>query len=325
MSGKQHLSELLANGQVIREPDGYGKGFWIGAPGLFHDRSDGTFYLSYRIRRPRGILPDRGAETRIARSSDGVNFEDMWSAKKEDFPTTSIERSALCRGSDNQWRLFTSYVDPADHRWCVAVIEAPTIEQLDPIRLRRVFSAADLGLEGIKDPWVFEHEGLFHMIVSVALTTPQTNETSHAACDIYNTGQCLSATGLATSPDLNQWQWVGVIFTPSEGWDRYCRRINSLVFHDGRFLAFYDGSESHEDNYEEKTGLAESTNLRNFRSLTPDGPAFISPNASGSLRYVDIQVIDGQAHIFYEFTREDGSHDLRMVRQGLGVITDIAG
>lgn len=63
-------SELLSGGLVIREPAGLEKGYWVGAPGVFHARDENCFYLTYRIRRPRGIAPDRGGEARIARSTD---------------------------------------------------------------------------------------------------------------------------------------------------------------------------------------------------------------------------------------------------------------
>ena len=49
-------------GEVIREPESQGNGYWVGAPGTFYDSTDGTFYLVYRVRRPRGVEPDRGAE-----------------------------------------------------------------------------------------------------------------------------------------------------------------------------------------------------------------------------------------------------------------------
>ena len=82
-------------GTVIRTPPGEGRGYWMGAPGATYDAGAKKFYLSYRLRRPRGVEPDRGAETRVAVSSDGVAFEDVWSGTKDLLETTSIERSAL--------------------------------------------------------------------------------------------------------------------------------------------------------------------------------------------------------------------------------------
>jgi hypothetical protein len=79
------------------------------------------------------------------------------------------------------------------------------------------------------------------------------------------------------------------------------------------YLAFYDGSASHLENYEEKCALAVSDDLRNWRSISPAGPALTSPHASTSLRYVDAKFADGAWHLFYEFARKDGAHDLRVI------------
>jgi hypothetical protein len=306
-------SKLLAEGRVLREPVGLENGYWAGAPGVFYEKEEGAWYLTYRIRRPRGIPPDRGGEARIARSKDLQSWDDLWSVTKDKFDSASIERCALWKGADGQWRYFASYVDPADGRWCVSVVMARDIERLDATTANPVFKAKPLGLEGIKDPWIFEHEGTFHMILSVALPTARTSEQSHSTLDIFNTGECVSATGLAISRNLEQWAWQGIVFTPAgQGWDRYCRRINSIVPQQGRFFAFYDGSASHAENYEEKTGMAVSSDLRQWQSLTPAGPRFTSAHVTGSLRYMDAQITGGQALLFYEFARADGAHDLRL-------------
>jgi hypothetical protein len=103
------------------------------------------------------------------------------------------------------------------------------------------------------------------------------------------------------------------VFAPgSIGWDQYCRRINSVVRWKGKFYGFYDGSASPAENYEEKTGWAVSPDLRRWQSLTPEAPLITSPHRSGSLRYVDAQVLGEEAVLFYEFARADGAHDLRL-------------
>ncbi len=306
-------SELLSNGRVLREPVGCENGYWAGAPGVFYAADEHAWYLTYRLRRPRGVQPDRGGEARIARSTDLSTWEDLWSVTKDKFDSASIERCAARKAPDGIWRYFVSYVDPADGRWCVSVPKAATIEGLDPARARPLFKAPPLGLEGVKDPWIFEQHGAFHMLVSVAVRTDRTGADSHATLDIFNTGECVSATGLATSSDLESWQWQGVVFKPQAGgWDCYCRRINSVVPLNGKFIAFYDGSAGHHQNYEEKTGLATSPDLRQWQVLTPEGPRLTSPHSSNSLRYLDAQVIGGRLLLFYEFARPDGAHDLRL-------------
>ena len=309
-------SEDFVEGRVIREPAGCEKGYWVGAPGAFHAADEKAWYLTYRVRRPRGVAPDRGGEARIARSTDLEHWQDVWSVTKDKFNTASMERCAIRKGPDGQWRYFTSFVDPADSRWCVAVMKSAAVKSLDAAKAQRLFTAKPLGLEGVKDPWIVEVNGLFHLFLSAAVPTPRTADSSHATLDIFNTGECVSATGLAISRDLENWEWQGIVFAPgTSGWDVYCRRLNSAVGQQGKWLAFYDGSASHLENYEEKTGLAISTNLRGWESLTPAGPAFTSPRASGSLRYMDAQAVDGAVHLFYEFARADGAHDLRYLKQ----------
>ncbi len=307
-------SEVLTAGQVIREPVGNDKGFWVGCPGAFHDDEEKAWYLAYRVRRPRGVQPDRGGEVKVCRSNDLQQWDDVLTIRKDQYNSASIERSVVRRGPDGQWRYFSSYVDPDDGRWCTNMIKAPTVDGLDPVQQKVIFKAAPMGLEGIKDPWVMEKDGTYYMFLSIALPTSNTGDDSHNTLDIYNTGECVSATGLATSTDLENWDYQGTVFQPGQdGWDKYCRRINSVVEKGGKYYAFYDGSASHLENYEEKTAIAVSDDLKSWSSLNPDGPALVSPYASTSIRYIDAQLHDGKYHVFYEFAREDGAHNMRLV------------
>src|SRR3984957_2719010 len=120
-----------STGEIIREPVGKEKGYWAGAPGAFYAADEGTWYVTYRIRRPRGIAPDRGGEARIMRSTDLKTFMDVWSVIKDRYDTASIERSAIRKGADGVWRYWTSYVDPKDGRWCTAVIKGRDVAKLD--------------------------------------------------------------------------------------------------------------------------------------------------------------------------------------------------
>lgn len=307
-------STAFESGKVIREPVGAEAGYWAGAPGVFYAADERAWYLSYRIRRPRGVEPDRGGETRIARSTDLERWEDIWSVTKDRFVSASMERCALRRGADGVWRYFISYVDPTDGRWCVSVLKAGEVTKLSADKVTPLFKAKPLGLEGVKDPWIWAEEDGFYMLLSVALPTAATKDSSHATLDIFNTGECVSATAMASSRDLDHWDWMGVVFAPdSPGWDKYCRRINSFVRRNGKRYGFYDGSASSAENYEERTGLAVSSDLRQWQPLTTTAPLFTSPHRSGSLRYIDAQVEKDKVELFYEFARPDGAHDLRLV------------
>jgi hypothetical protein len=159
----------FAQGTVVRNPPGEGPGYWAGAPSVTYDEERGDFYLVYRLRRPRGVEPDRGAEVRIARGREGVDFEDIWRGTKEILRSASIERCALVREAAGRWVLYVSYVDPADGRWRVDRVETDRPDAFDLACAQAVLTAADLGVEGVKDPFVFQVAGLQHMIVSVAI------------------------------------------------------------------------------------------------------------------------------------------------------------
>lgn len=313
-------AELLNSGAVLREPAGHQTGYWVGAPGTFIAAKENAVYLTYRIRRPRGVHPDRGGEVRIARSTAGGPFTDIWQAEKTQFNTASIERCAVWEGPDNTWRYFVSFVDPADGRWMVSVIRASDPSRFDPAEATHLFRGADFQLEGVKDPWIFHENGRYYMLLSVALPTAETGGDSHSTLDIFNTGQCLSATALAVSEDLQHWDWQGVVFRPesSSTWDSYCRRINSVVRTGTQYIGFYDGSASHAENYEEKCGIAVSSDLKAWKSITPDGPKLVSPNTTHSARYFDARISSDALLLFYEWARPDGAHELRFLTQPNG-------
>jgi hypothetical protein len=54
------ISESFASGKIIRKPVGKENGYWAGAPGAFFAGDEVAWYLTYRIRRPRGVAPELG-------------------------------------------------------------------------------------------------------------------------------------------------------------------------------------------------------------------------------------------------------------------------
>ncbi len=303
-----------ADGIVIRRAPEDGPGYWAGAPGAYFDAEHDAFYLTYRLRRPRGVQPDRGAEVRIARSGDGIRYDDVWVATKDERHCDSIERCALARAPSGRWLLYVSYVDPEDGRWRIDAVEAARPDGFDLRRARPALTAGDVHGEGVKDPFIFRVAGLYHMIVSIAQPRGTASaEELHGSRDAYNTGLVRSGTGLATSDDGLTWQYEGPILTPrSEGWDRYCSRISCLWYEPPVWLALYDGSADVSENYEERCGLAYSFDLRHFHRATPGGPLMVTPHGSGALRYFDVLVLRDAKLFYYEMARPDGSHDLRV-------------
>jgi len=301
------------DGVTVREPLNAGPGWWAGAPSALYDHESEQFYLYYRIRKPREL--GRGVACRVARSEDGIRFEDIWRIGKEDLDSPSVEKSCIFKAPDGSWRLYISYVDPETNMWRIDCMQADAPDAFDPTDRETVFLPRELGLEGIKDPMVYRIGPMYYMIVSYAPAAEgvATEEEKHGTGDVYNTGIVKSHTGLATSGCGLNWHWQGDILSPpDEGWDRYCTRIGSILCRAPVFIGFYDGSASVEENYEEKAGLCVSYDLRNWERVTRAAPYVTSPH--GCIRYVEVLEAPGGLYYYYEWTREDGSHELRVTR-----------
>jgi hypothetical protein len=257
------------------------------------------------MRRPH---PGRGYELRIGASRDGQHFETVWSAGKDRFGAESIERCALARVGD-MWRLYVSFVRHDDRRWRIGLVEARTIDAFDPAAMAVVLDPTGLGLAAVKDPWLRRDGDRWLMFVSYG-TLPSEKVGLHASGDALSTGRTLSATGLATSLDGRRWDWAGPILMPSaSGWDAFTARLSTAVRHGDGWLGLYDGSATLAQNYEERCGLARSSDLRRWERISLDGPAIGTAVGPGGVRYVDVSEA-GDA--FYEYTRPDGAHELRV-------------
>ncbi|HEX6509056.1 MAG TPA: hypothetical protein VF221_15615, partial [Chloroflexota bacterium] len=308
------------DGEVVLEPEHDGDGYWVGAPGVLNDSAERCWWLTYRRRRPRGVNPDglgdRGYVACVARSADGLHFEDAWEVGQRTWSTPSMERFSLVR-DDAIYRLYVSYVDPADNRWRIDFVEAAHPSRFDAYSLQPVLTADDLAavpeerIEGVKDPWVFRVGPTWHMLVSYAasgIPTVEDRARMHETADAYNTGLITAPTGLATSTDGRRWRWEGRILETGapNAWDGYQARLSSVVSAAGFWLGFYDGSASERENYEERCGLATSVDLHHWTKLTAVQPAILAPHGTGSVRYVEAVLHDGALHCYYEYARTDG-------------------
>jgi hypothetical protein len=289
-------------GSVLVAAPGDGPGSWAGAPGAYRDGD--RLFVSYRLRRPR---PDRGYELRIASVQDG-DARTIWSARREAFAAESIERSALIRARDG-WRLYASYVDAFDHKWRIALLEATSPDGFDVTHRRVVLHPDELGLAAVKDPWLRIVDGRWHMLVSCG---PRGEGVAlDSSGDALSTGIVRSETGLATSADGRDWTWRGVVFAPSRaGWDRFTARLTTAVRDGEGWTACYDGSASLAENYEERCGIARSRDLRTWERVSAEGPAIGTARGRGGVRYVDVTEA---GDVLYEYTREDGAHELRAI------------
>ncbi len=217
------------------------------------------------------------------------------------------------------FRYFVSYVSLDDKHWTTSVVRAARVEDLDVANRKPLFSTPIPDFQGFKDPWIFTHNQTFYLFLSVAVPVESTNPDSHSSFDIFNTGDCISASALAISTDLETWNFQGVVLKPDRfGWDRYYRRICSVFVANNLFYAIYDGSSSHHENYEERSAIAVSKDLLSWKSLSVDSPFWMSPYASRSLRYCSVLATGKDTiAIAYEFSRVDKSHELRLIETSI--------
>jgi len=303
-------------GEVVLRPERNEPGYWSGCAGVLHD--EGRFWLTYRQRRPRGASAERGWRCAVAESHDGLSFTDVWSVHKDELRTSSMERFCLVPAGEHGYTLYFSYVDPADSRWRIDAVTAKHPSEFDVGAAVNVLNAASTGTEGVKDPYVMKIGPVTYLFASYAAPAPGLDGSAHATGDIYNVGATTHPTGLATSLDGNDFQWHGEVLSVGPDWNSYQARLNSVVPIAGGYVGFYDGSASHEENYEERCGVAVSSDLFHWRRLSDDRPWVVSPHATGSVRYVDAFIHEEQWWVYYETTRPDQAHELRLVRVPLG-------
>ncbi|MEA3320403.1 MAG: hypothetical protein U9Q88_10265 [Bacillota bacterium] len=304
-------------GKAVITPLGNETGYWAGAPTILFDEKNETFYLYYRLRNPRGLGDnERGFEVRIASSKDGENFTDMWSLHKKQLNSSSIERSALVKVQDNLYRLYVSYVDSADNRWRIDVVEAETPFSFDVNNRKKVLTASDYpGVEGVKDPYIVKHDDLYYMYFVYAKGIEDADLGSmHNTGDVHNTGLAVAPTGLAVSKDGVNFEWKDTVLPVSEsGWDRYQSRLTSIIPYQGAYTVLWDGSIGVEQNYEEKLALALTVDLKTFAKINVNGPV-LETSLKKAVRYVDAIIHEDQIWYYYEYTREDGAHELRLCK-----------
>ncbi|MFC4536039.1 hypothetical protein [Sphaerisporangium dianthi] len=276
---------------LVLAPPGDEPGNWVGAPSSVY--SDGVFYLAYRLRRPIG--EGRGYAVAVARSLDGEHFETVYTITREEADTESLERPALVRTPGGVWRLYISCATYGTKHWRVEVMQAGDPSAFDASQ-REVVLPGD-PKTAVKDPVILYHDGLWHLWASC-----------HPLSDPGEEDQMV--TDYATSADGLEWTWEGTALTGRPGcWDARGVRVTAVV-HDGdTILAAYDGRASAAENYEERTGLATGAD---HSTLTPVGTEPVAQSPYGGLRYLDVlRLPDGRRRLYYEITRQDGSHELR--------------
>ena len=233
--------------------------------------------LAYRVRDAER----RGGAVVIARSEDGERFSTVATLEKERFGAESLERPALVHAGAG-WRLYVSCATPGSKHWRIDVLEAA-----DPASFgdsQTVFAGDER--TGVKDPVIRFADGRWHAWICCH------------PLDIAGEEDRMTS-AYATSSDGLRWDWHGTVLAPRPGaWDARGTRVTAVV--PGR--AYYDGRATKEENFSERTGLAERANTR-LRAVG-DEPL-------GDFRYLDVLAVSGGERWYYEAPLPDGSHELR--------------
>ncbi|WP_053957992.1 hypothetical protein [Sulfobacillus thermosulfidooxidans] len=295
---------------LVRESPHDAEGYWAGAPAAYYDDDDDVLYLYYRLRRPRG--QGRGYEARIAQSRDGVHFQDVWVVTQQQLASPSIERGCLVKQPEG-WVLYLSYVHPDTHQWQIDRIDGDRPETLNIATRTVELTPSGINGHAVKDPVIVRQGPVSFMYVSYApasLTRElRPDDHLHASDDVFTTGLVKSHTGLAIGLANHPHRWVGEVLSASvTGWDSLVSRITGLMPLDTVYLAFYDGSASVTENYEERVGVALTADLKHFYKVPGKEPWMCS--SYGSLRYVaPVKTPDGWI-LYYEARTASGSHVL---------------
>ncbi|WP_375490116.1 hypothetical protein [uncultured Jatrophihabitans sp.] len=293
MSEADDLLALLAepDADVVIEPPGSGTGYWAGAPSaVWHD---GTFYLAYRLRRP--VSEGRGYANVVARSADGVEFETVATVTSDQFDCASLERPALVP-LDDGWRLYVSCSTRNSKHWWIEAIDAPDLADLAGGE-RTVVLAGDEQSTAWKDPVVRRSGPGWQMWACRHPLAGRGDDDGEAdrMTSVY-----------LTSDDGISWTEQSTALEPTPGtWDARGARITSVVRSGTEWVALYDGRETAEQNWFERTGVAQGSSPESFT-------AFAGPTGDGrTVRYVSLAESPSGTRLYWEASRSDGANDLR--------------
>jgi hypothetical protein len=280
----------LDGAEVVVPAPGPGPGNWAGAASA--TLVDGTFWLTWRERRP--LTDGRGVAVHVARSSDGVRFEEVASVRREDFGAESFERPVLVPLPGVGWRLYLSCATPGSKHWWVDSLTAPTVDGIATGE-RRVVLAGD-PRTAVKDPVIRAVDGGWEMW----LCCHPLSDAGHE--DRMTTRRLTSGDGLS-------WRDLGeVLAGRPDRWDARGTRVTAVV-RERPLTVLYDGRPDAASNWHETTGLAVWDGVR----LVPDDSVepLRSPYGEGALRYAcAVPLPDGRIRYYFEAARPDGAHDL---------------
>lgn len=275
---------------VVVPAPGPGPGNWSGAASAA--LVDGVFWLTWRVRRP--LTDGRGVSVVVARSDDGLVFEQVTEVAREDFGAESFERPVLVPLPGGGWRLYLSCATPGSKHWWVDSLTADRVEDLP--RGTRVVVASGDERTGVKDPVVtIGEEGWRMWLCCHPLDVPGAEDRM--------------TTRLLHSDDGLVWSDRGEVLAGRPGaWDERGARVTAVVAHEP-LTVLYDGRADAASNWHETTGVARWDGDR----LVADDAAgrLVSPSSDGAFRYAAaVALPDGRTRYYVEAARPDGAHDL---------------
>lgn len=278
--------------RVVVPAPAAGAGNWAGAASAL--LVDGTFWLTYRVRRP--LAEGRGVTVVVARSDDGERFETVAEVHRDAFGCESFERPVLVPVPGAGWRLYLSCATPGSKHWWVDSLTAATPEAL-PGGRRQVVLPGDDTL-AVKDPVVTRGpDGWLMWLCCHPLTEPGHEDRM--------------TTRLLRSDDGLDWVDHGEVLAGRPGaWDARGARVTTVLpsVADGPLTVLYDGRPDAASNWFETTGVA---TWEGTRLVAADGPSIASPHGDGAWRYVSaVPLPDGRTRFYVEAARPDGAHDL---------------
>lgn len=276
--------------EVVVRATGRGPGNWAGAASAV--LVDGTFWLTWRNRRPLGR--GRGVTVSVARSSDGVAFEQVAEVSRDAFGCESFERPVLVALPEGGWRLYLSCATYRSKHWWVDSLTVDSPEEL-PRGTRRIVLPGD-DHTAVKDPVITVDEDGWVMWLCCHPLTRRGHE------DRMTTRRLTSHDGLL-------WVDQGEVLSGRPGrWDERGTRVTTVISFDP-LTVLYDGRADAASNWFERTGVARWDGERLVAD--PDLGPIGSPHSDGAFRYASaVPLPDGRTRFYVEAARPDGAHDL---------------
>ena len=278
--------------QVVVPAPGSGPGNWAGAASAV--LVDGVFWLTWRVRRP--LTEGRGVTVVVARSDDGVVFEQVAEVHRDQFGCESFERPVLLPVPGVGWRLYLSCATYGSKHWWIDSLTAATPEELPQGHRELVLPGDDL--MAVKDPVITQGPDGWQMWLCCHPLTEAGHEDRMTS-------------RLLTSDDGLAWTDRGeVLAGRPEAWDERGARVTAVLpgAPGEPVTVLYDGRADAASNWHETTGVARWDGVR----LVADDTAPIrSPYSDGAWRYASaVPLPDGRVRYYVEAARPDGAHDL---------------